>query len=154
MDGGSGSGKGAALAELSSNDDPAPPTREAPANVAAPLRKFRLSTKLFFVGTGIFSLGINISPIPEFVWSIVIAPIPLFNLRLIFPDSHADSPGRMAGNAGGCGGVQFVATNATAHGSRALDLRHRIHLGNVTMAHLTFHPFVEMFTVRIASPGQ
>jgi hypothetical protein len=42
MEGGAGSGKGAALAELSSNDDPAPPTKEAPARVAAPLRKSRL----------------------------------------------------------------------------------------------------------------
>jgi hypothetical protein len=54
---GGGSGGSAALAELSSNADPAPPTREAPANVAAPLRKSRLSTKLFFVGSGVFSLG-------------------------------------------------------------------------------------------------
>jgi hypothetical protein len=62
MEGGVGSGMGAALAELSSNDDPAPPTREAPARVAALLRKSRLSTKLFFVGTGTFSLGIVASP--------------------------------------------------------------------------------------------
>jgi hypothetical protein len=62
MEGGTGLGKGAALAELSSNDDPAPPTREAPARVAAPLRKSRLSTKVFLVGTGTFSLGIAVSP--------------------------------------------------------------------------------------------
>jgi hypothetical protein len=39
-----------------------PPTKEAPAKVAAPLRKSRLSTKLFLAGTGIFSLGISVPP--------------------------------------------------------------------------------------------
>jgi hypothetical protein len=58
MAGGAGSGRGAALAELSSSADP-PLTREAPARVAAPLRKLRLSTKLFFVGKGIFSPGMD-----------------------------------------------------------------------------------------------
>jgi hypothetical protein len=62
MEGGAGSGGSAALAELSSNDDPAPPTREAPAKVAAPLRKSRLSTKVFLGGAGTFSLGIVASP--------------------------------------------------------------------------------------------
>jgi hypothetical protein len=62
MEGGAGSGGSAALAVLSSNDDPAPPTREAPARVAAPLRKSRLSTKLFLVETGTFSVGIVVSP--------------------------------------------------------------------------------------------
>jgi hypothetical protein len=56
MDGGAGSGMGAALAELSSNDDP-PLTREAPARVAAPLRNSRRSTKLFRAGAETFSLG-------------------------------------------------------------------------------------------------
>jgi hypothetical protein len=62
MEGGKGSGREAALAELSSNDDPAPPTKEAPASVAAPLRNSRLSTKLFLDGTGSFSLGMIDSP--------------------------------------------------------------------------------------------
>jgi hypothetical protein len=55
MEGGAGSGTGAALAVLSNSDDPAPPTSEAPARVAAPLRNSRRSTKLFLVGTGTFS---------------------------------------------------------------------------------------------------
>jgi hypothetical protein len=49
---------GGALAELSNSDDPVPPTSEAPARVAAPLRNSRLSTKLVLAGTGMFSLGI------------------------------------------------------------------------------------------------
>jgi hypothetical protein len=62
MEGGAGSGTGAALAVLSNSDDPAPPTSEAPARVAAPLRNSRRSTKLFLVGTGTFSLGMVVPP--------------------------------------------------------------------------------------------
>jgi hypothetical protein len=59
MDGGSGSGKAAALAVLSRSDDPVAPASVAPASVAAPLRKLRLSTKLFREGSGNFSLGMD-----------------------------------------------------------------------------------------------
>jgi hypothetical protein len=78
MEGGAGSGSGAALAELSSNADPVPPTSEAPARVAAPLRNSRLSTKLFRVGTGTFSLGMIILPFSS---------SPGFSLRVLVPAS-------------------------------------------------------------------
>jgi hypothetical protein len=73
MEGGAGSGKAAALAVLSSNEDPAPPTSEAPARVAAPLRKSRRSTKLFLEETGSFSPGMVNDPtflgrIPELLF--------------------------------------------------------------------------------------
>src|ERR1035437_7613665 len=81
-------------------------------------------------------------------------PFMLFNRPLILPDNHVDSPGRMTGYTGSCGIMQFVATDAAAHRSRALDMRHRTHFGDVAVAHLALHPGANMLAVGITGSCQ
>jgi hypothetical protein len=50
--------------------------------------------------------------------------------------------------------MQFVATDAAAHGCHALNARHLVHLGDFAVAHLTLHTRVEMLAVGIPGPGQ
>ena len=78
----------------------------------------------------------------------------LFNLLLVLPDNHVETPSRMTGNARGWGIMQFVATDAAAHRCHTLDLRHRIHLGNLAVTYLTRHTRVKMLSVGIPSPWQ
>ena len=76
----------------------------------------------------------------------------LFNLLLVLPDNHVETPSRMTGNARGWGIMQFVATDAAAHRCSALDLRHRIHLGNLAVTHLTRHTRIEMLASPVRAP--
>jgi hypothetical protein len=50
----------------------------------------------------------------------------------------------MTGDAGGLSIMQFMTTDTTVHRRHAFDVRHGLHLANVTVAHLTFHASVQM----------
>jgi hypothetical protein len=54
----------------------------------------------------------------------------------------------MAGLAGGVGLTLLVAIQANIHGDHARDLRHAIHLGNLTMTGFAVHSRLQMFSVR------
>jgi hypothetical protein len=52
----------------------------------------------------------------------------------------------MAGLAGGVGLTLLVAIQANIHGDHARDLRHAIHLGNLTMTGFAVHSRLQMFS--------
>jgi len=60
----------------------------------------------------------------------------------------------MAGLAGGLGITLLVAIQANIHGGHARDLRHAIHLGNLTMTGFAVHSRLQMFSVRPVHPGE